>query len=150
MHDQGEKQTWDELKEPNLTTTLYWWLLQVPASKFSYFYSLLESLASPACSGCIQSWKHWWVWTFLRVPDLLQKIGQGAFCRSLVACVQGLLVGWWGNCSEITVYPLWVKNVWVWDLDQHVAGITLFVLQVLQAVLKWVCVSPPWNVLEYI
>lgn len=78
------------------------------------------------------------------------KIGQGAFCRSLVACVQGLLVGWWGNCSEITVYPLWVKNVWVWDLDQHVAGITLFVLQVLQAVLKWVCVSPPWNVLEYI
>lgn len=69
--------------------------------------------------------------------------------KSACLCARPVL-GWWGNCSEITVYPLWVKNAWRWDLDQHVAGITFFVLWVLWAVLKWVCVSPPWNVLEYI
>lgn len=71
-----EKHRLEMAKEPNLTTYLYWWFLQIPASKSSYFYSLLESLASPASSGCIQSWKYWWVWTFLRVPVLLQKLAK--------------------------------------------------------------------------
>lgn len=122
--------------------------LQVPASKSSYFYSLLEGLASPACSGCIQSWKHWWVWTFLRIPSLLQKNWPRCFLQKPVCLCARPGLGWWGNCSAITVYPLWVKNGWRWDLDQHVGGIALFVLPVLWAILEWVCVSPPWNVLE--